>query len=261
MPKARSPEYPAIGLKEALERVKLVYDKDYQNRLPKKVIAEHMGYKSLSGTSLPVLAALNKYGLLEGRGDETRVSDRALAIIAHDLGSPERVKAILEAAGSPELFAELNEKFPNGKASDSAIRSYLLTEKFIPEAADTAIRSYRETKQLVESETVGYTWVKPKPPEQPATMPHVNPTPKQTASLEAALAKVMPSIGQPPVGMRQAVFPLLEGDVTLSFPAAMSSASAKALASYITLFLEQARLQAEGRERWREEHGREADED
>ena len=51
MAKTRSPEYPAIGLKEAVERVKLVYDKDYQNRVPKNVIAVHMGYKGLNGTS------------------------------------------------------------------------------------------------------------------------------------------------------------------------------------------------------------------
>jgi len=68
-------------------------------------------------------------------------------------------------------------------------------------------------------------------------------------------------------GMRHAIFPLLEGDVTLSFPVAMSPASAKALALYIKLFLEQSQSQAEERERWqeaqkrwREEHGREVDE-
>ena len=67
--------------------------------------------------------------------------------------------------------------------------------------------------------------------------------------------------------MRQAVFPLLEGDVTLSFPVAMSPASAKALALYIKLFLEQSQSNTEERERWREarkrwreEHGREEDE-
>jgi hypothetical protein len=36
------------------------------------------------------------------------------------------------------------------------MRSYLLTQKFIPSAADAVIRSYRETKQLVEAETTGY---------------------------------------------------------------------------------------------------------
>src|ERR1700691_3266947 len=123
MARARSPEYPAISLKEAIERIKLVYAKDYQNRLSKAVIAEHMGYKGLSGASLPVLSALAKYGLLEGRGDETRVSDLAVEIIAHSLGSPERAEALKRAATSPELFAELDKRFPNGKGSDQAIRS------------------------------------------------------------------------------------------------------------------------------------------
>src|SRR6202047_428446 len=135
MARARSPEYPAIGLKEAIDRVKMVYDKDYQNRLPKAVLAEHMGYKSLSGASLPVLSALAKYGLLEGRGDETRVSDLAVAIIAHPPGTPERAAALQQAAAAPDLFAELDARFPDGKASDPAIRSYLLTNKFIPGAA------------------------------------------------------------------------------------------------------------------------------
>lgn len=52
----------------------MVYAKDHLNQVPKAVIAEHMGYKGLSGASLPILSALNQYGLLEGRGDETRVS-------------------------------------------------------------------------------------------------------------------------------------------------------------------------------------------
>jgi hypothetical protein len=63
-----------------------------------------------------------------------------------------------------------------------------------------------------------------------------------------------------PPGTRQAVFPLLEGDVTLNFPASMSSMSAKTLSSYIAPFLEQTKLQAEERKRLREEYGREADE-
>jgi len=156
MAKARSPGYPTIGLREAIEKIKLVYEKDYQNRLPRSVAAAHMGYQSLNGKSLGVLSAVAKFGLLEGRGDENRVSDLALEIIAHPPGAPERVKAILEAATRPELFGDLDDRFQSGKASDATIRSYLITRKFIPQAADTAIRSYRETKALVAEEGAGY---------------------------------------------------------------------------------------------------------
>jgi hypothetical protein len=156
MAKARSPGYPAIGLKEAIEKVRAVYEQDYQNGISRAVAAEHMGYASLNGKSLGVLSALIKYGLLEGRGDDTRVSDLAVRIIAHEPGEPERAAAIRAAATRPELFGELDSRFKDGKASDQAIRSYLMTQKFIPAAADAAIRSYRETKQLAATESAGY---------------------------------------------------------------------------------------------------------
>jgi hypothetical protein len=156
MTKARSPSYPVIGLKEAVERVGAVYARDYQNPIPRAVAVQHMGYNSLNGKSLGVLSALSKFGLIEGRGDDTRVTDLAVSVIAHPAGSQERALAIRSAASNPGLFSELDARFQGGRASDQAIRSYLLTMKFIPPAADIAVRAYRETKQFVEEESRGY---------------------------------------------------------------------------------------------------------
>src|SRR5262245_17261888 len=98
MTKARSPQYPAIGLKEAVDKIAAVYHKDYQNKTTREVVAKHMGYDSLHGKALGVLSALGKYGLLEGRGDEYQVSDLTVSIIAHPVGSPERVAGLWAAA-------------------------------------------------------------------------------------------------------------------------------------------------------------------
>ncbi|MGN6770560.1 MAG: hypothetical protein ACTHJQ_12050 [Rhizobiaceae bacterium] len=154
MAKVRSPSYPSISLKEAVEKVASIYEQNYQSPVPRAVAAELMGYGGLNGKSLGVLSALSKYGLLEGRGDDTRVSDLALNIIAHESGAPERGIAIRTAASRPELFAEIDGRFAGGKASDAAIRSWLITQKFIPTAADAVVRSYRETKQLVSTESL-----------------------------------------------------------------------------------------------------------
>lgn len=172
MAKTRSPQYPIIGLKEAIDRAADAYKRDYQNAVPREVIAQHIGYQSLNGKSLGVLAALGKYGLIEGRGDQTRVTDLAVIIIAHPPGEPARVEGLREASQSPELFRELDEKFAGGRASDQALRSYLLTQKFIPSAAETAIRAYRETKAFVESEASGH--------DSPRLDAVTNPIPSQT---------------------------------------------------------------------------------
>src|SRR5438067_12212354 len=126
MAKSRSPDYPAIGLNEAIARARRVYDSGiYQAPVSKEVFAQQMGYKGLNGGSLPVLSALAKYGLIEGRGNDTRVSPLAVSIIAHREGTPERARAIREAAGKPELFVELDQRYPGGVARtpDQAIRS------------------------------------------------------------------------------------------------------------------------------------------
>ena len=156
MARARSPQYPAIGLREAVEKVKLVWEKDHMNELSRQVVAGHMGYASLNGKSLAVLSAIGKFGLLEGRGDQNKVSELALKIFAHEPGDPERIEALKSAAAQPVLFSEIQEKFSGGKVSDQALRSYLLTRRFIPSAVDTVIRSYRETQELVEAESVFY---------------------------------------------------------------------------------------------------------
>lgn len=156
MVKARSPQYPVIGLSEAIDKIGMVYKMDVQNKIPKAVVAKHAGYNSLNGKSLGVLSALTKYGLLEGRGDETYVSDLALQIIAHPEGSPERTAAIQEAATRPRLFSEINEKFKDGRVSTEALRAYLLTQKFLPSAVETVIPSYYDTLLLVRGEIGEY---------------------------------------------------------------------------------------------------------
>jgi hypothetical protein len=239
MAKARSPQYPAIGLKEAIEKVDAIYKKDYQNLISREVAGVHMGYKSLHGNALGVLSALVKYGLLEGRGDETKVSDAAVTIIAHDPGSPERVAALITAGGKPKLFAELDTRFPSGKASDQNLRSFLLTQKYIPAAADTAIRAYRETKQLVEAESGGYSGEEPKP-ETPAVTPQVRAPGTKHPPIPASPTL----LGGGVKGTRQEVITLDEGDVVITFPENLSAQSFGDLKDHLGLFIKKMQRRA-----------------
>jgi hypothetical protein len=222
MSRSRSPNYPQIGLKEAIQRVSLVYKRDYQSPLTRDLAADRLGYSGLNGKSLAVLAALGKFGLLEGRGEETRVSDLAVRILAFPPGSAERRAALREAAGRPELFAELDERFPRGQASDGAIRAWLITRGFIPPAAEAAVRAYRETRQLLEAE--GETPPAPAPSAQPAEV--AGPRPKVET------------------GLRRAVFGLAEGEVVITAPVFLSAESVNDLRDYLDVFMKRARREA-----------------
>ncbi len=223
MSRSRSPNYPQIGLKEAIHRVANVYRSDYQAPLTRDLAAERMGYSGLNGKSLAVLAALGRFGLLEGRGERTRVTDLAVRILAFPPGSAERRAALLEAANRPELFVELDERFPRGQASDAAIRAWLITRGFIPPAAEATVRAYRETKQLLEAEgDVG-------PPAVPSAPP-----------IETAEAPAPRAEG----GTRRAVFGLAEGEVVITAPVFLSAESVNDLQDYLDVFMKRARREA-----------------
>jgi hypothetical protein len=224
MGRSRSPSYPQIGLREAVQRVKSVYDRDYQNTLTREVAAERLGYSGLNGKSLAVLAALARYGLVEGRGDEVRVSDLAARVLAYPVASPERGEAVAEAGRKPALFGRLDERFAEGAASDAAIRAWLVTQGFIPPAAEAAVRSYRETKQLLAEQPVSSALAAARHPLS-----------------EAASAPEPPTRSE---GVRRAVFGLAEGEVVITAPVFLSAESVDDLRDYLEVFMKRALREA-----------------
>lgn len=241
--RTRSPQYPAIGLREAVEKVQQVYDQDYQNKISREIVAQHMGYAGLNGKSLKVLSATTKYGLLEGRGDEVHVSDLALQVIAHPVGSLERLEALKQASSKPILFAELDARFSGGKASDQAIKSWLLTQKFIPLAAETVLKSYKETKSFVEEEMSLYNeehGISEDDIDQPNEEISVPSCGGEDALRESRKLEQDRCFEN----QRRAVFALAEGDVIIEYPAEMSLSSVDDLQDYIEIFLRRARRDA-----------------
>jgi hypothetical protein len=220
MARSRSPNYPQIGLKEAILRVSSVYKRDYQASLTRNLAADRLGYSGLNGKSLAVLAALGKFGLMEGRGEDTRVTDLAVRILAFPPGSPERRVALGEAASRPELFTELDQRFARSEAGDGAIRAWLITRGFIPPAAEAAVRAYRETKRFLQA-------------EGDALPPPALETPEVAA--EPAKADS---------GTRRAIFGLAEGEVVITAPVFLSAESVNDLQDYLDIFMKRARREA-----------------
>jgi hypothetical protein len=149
MARVRSPNYPSISLPDAIERVRKVYDREHTHKAAPEVIAKALGYAGVNGSSLGVMSALKKYGLLEDVGKDWKVSTDALTILVDPPHSVERAHAIRRAAQAPALFANLLEEYGEKPPSDDNLRAYLLKRGFAQSAVDTPMRAYRETLEFV----------------------------------------------------------------------------------------------------------------
>lgn len=150
--KTRSPNYPSIGLEEAIGRVKLIYDSQGRHPTTRAVMARLMGYSSLNGASVSTVSALAKYGLIEGHGENLRVSEIGQDVVLHRKGDTEYSSALRNAAAMPAFFRELRDQYPDGLPSEHALKAALIKRGFNPSAIDGALRAYRDTVAFVETE-------------------------------------------------------------------------------------------------------------
>jgi hypothetical protein len=105
---------------------------------------------------MSVLGALRQYGLLDDTGPKmVRLSPIALAIQLAQPGSPERARAIQDAASRPKVFAELMEQYKDGYPSaDAMMRNLALNSAYTEEAAARLIAAFRETLDLLEQQGI-----------------------------------------------------------------------------------------------------------
>lgn len=147
----RSPAYPALNLKAAVEKAYDFYRAEGRNSAALPVTLRHWGYSEKSGSGLKALAALKSFGLVEvsGSGDSQRIklSDLALRIILDDReDSPERLKAAAVAALRPKIHKKLWNLWRAEMPSHGNIRHHLIfEEKFNENFVDEFIKEYKST--------------------------------------------------------------------------------------------------------------------
>jgi hypothetical protein len=151
----RSPNYPAHGLREAIEMVRQVYAKEKRSPSPPEIVAKALGYSSLSGVARVKIASLKQYGLLEGHEQKgLRVSDTAMRLLYPE-NSLQESDALKTAALSPSLFNTLLKE--KGDASDEAMINFLVSRlSFTEGGAKQAIAAFRDTMKVSGLDTFGY---------------------------------------------------------------------------------------------------------
>lgn len=233
MARVRSPNYPAISLPEAIERVRKVYEKEHTHKADPEVVAKALGYSGLNGASASVMSALKKYGLLEEVGKDLKVSHQALTILVDPKDSLDRANLIRLAAFSPALFSELRAQYGDSVPSDENLRSYLLKRGFAQSSIDAPIRSYRETISFVAD----------LPEEVDTILAECDPIPEQTIQVAPDIGRSQRAEssfsagGASTSGSRRDVFTLDEGVVVLEWPEKMSAESYEDFQSWVEIQL------------------------
>lgn len=148
----RSPNYPSVGLGEAVEAIRKLYKSEKRSAMAPEVAAHAMGYNALHGPARSRISALRKYGLLDSTADGLRISDAAITILVPP-SDEERTAALRDAALRPELFRDLASQ-PG--ASDANLIGRLVRQGFTEAGARAAVASFRSTWSLAGSEDASY---------------------------------------------------------------------------------------------------------
>ena len=144
----RSPNYPAIGLRNAVERLHVLYREDGRPGAPLETAVKHFGFGSAHGQALTIVSALKKFGLIEDRNG--RIVPTTLAINIEEFGPehPRHQEAVREAALKPEIYAALVEQYrEHGRLpSEDSLRGELVADKgFNPRAVSDFIADFRDS--------------------------------------------------------------------------------------------------------------------
>lgn len=143
----RSPNYPAVGLREAVERVRKLLLADGKAGAPPEIAAKHIGYSSAHGQAMTVVAALKKFNLVADSGGRLVPTQIAMEIANLPETDPRRQKAIQEAALSPSIYQELvSQHEEKGFPSPDVLEAELITYKgFNPKAVGGFVRDFLDT--------------------------------------------------------------------------------------------------------------------
>ena len=260
MAKVRSPNYPNLDLGAALEAVRPALKAENRNKMARSVLARHMGYNSLNGRALTKLGAVRAFGLIDGAGDDLKISDDAVtALVSPDKAGFVYRDALERLALKPQLFVDIKKQFPATLPSEQNLAFWLVQQGYTQDAAGKAAKNYLATMRLVYDESGSYN-----PPENAEDEAMIEQQSQVKPQRKSLLDLPASSIKQPGVlhaGMLQEVFNLEEGPVTLMFPGNLSEDSYQDLEDRLKIVLRGLKRRSTVRQMMIEDSGKGLDPD
>jgi hypothetical protein len=146
----RSPNYPAVGLRDACDRAAKLYNKDGKAGAPPELAAVHIGFSKPHGQAMSVLAALKKFGLVAESNGRVIPTQRALEIVNLPSEDPRRLQALQDAALSPPVYQELiGQHKQTGWPADDVLERELVTYRnFNPNAVKGFVEDLKDSLEF-----------------------------------------------------------------------------------------------------------------
>jgi hypothetical protein len=142
----RSPGYPVIALQEAIEKTRLLWNKDKTNNVPIEAAYNHLGYKSIGGHSARIMAALKKFNLIFETKTGIKLTDEAVDLMIHDPSDEHYISTLRKLATKPNIYERILNDFNGVIPSDATLRVKLIKEySFNVESVDDFINNFRNT--------------------------------------------------------------------------------------------------------------------
>lgn len=233
MAKTRSPNYPAISLRSAVQFVRMIWDEAQRHPVPIQTVTEqYWALAASSSRAQQIVGALRAYGLIEteGSGDQRqlRVSDVGAKIVSEHSESPSLLR---EAAIVPKVHGDLWARYSaRGLPPDSTIEQFLIhdynppfnkakVEKFIAQFRDTISFSELDQRDILEDDdsTAGNA----------DSRENDNSTKHQEQS---SIRRI-----KPVPGTKQDIFALDQGEVIVQWPSSLSQEDFTDINSWIDI--------------------------
>lgn len=142
----RSPSYPMISLEEAIKRVKLIWEKDGNNKIPQEVAIQHLGYKQKTSYSSRIIAALKKFGLINEEQNDIILTKNAVDLAICEQTDQQYIKSLKETALKPAIYEKLYSEYKGKVPSTATLKHKLITGYRVnPKSVDDLIDNFAST--------------------------------------------------------------------------------------------------------------------
>ncbi len=146
----RSPRAPLVSLREAVDRVSKVYEKEGRHPVSVDIVAQHLGYKSAdNGAAKQIIATLGYYGLVERPADGMLAVTKSVEEFKFAPSEELRAEILQKWLLSPGVFAELLEKFQGRLPSEASLKFELMQKGFKPATADECLAAFVDSVKYV----------------------------------------------------------------------------------------------------------------